>query len=327
MKNRRETLTPALCAALSLALVALATFLPAKLSQWNDRFLLGEPHIIQQESAREGFAESIQLPIGEKLLMIRGGSASVVRLEEDAVSVSFGITDGSATVYTAYAEQANAYAYRKEAESSSSQDEVVVVYDAEAEAEKWRRRLTQIQDELRLLYQLGALPQLWSSAETVDITSNGQVLYMDSDTQVGFQVYYATLNRDPYTVDVAVDVQSGRILAFTLSWPVGADVNLVWGLRGMSNFGEGWRDYWGLDSVDGNWNSIYLRSILSQQEDVLQKDGSYNSNADVAFSYNGQSIYIPISSTAVWGRTCQLSWNSRMESFAVNSSNLVVPPK
>ena len=65
---------------------------------------------------------------------------------------------------------------------------------------------------------------------------------------------------------------------------------------------------------------------LSQQEDILLRDGNYSANADVAFSYNGQSIYIPLSSSAVWGRTCQLSWNSRMESFAVNASNSSVPP-
>ena len=320
MKKQYEALTPALCSALALALVALAIFLPAKLSQWNDRLLLDEPHITRQDAEREGFAESMQLSIGEKLLMIRSGGASVLRLEEGTVSVSFAITDGSATVFS---QSENYYVYNKGDEASDVLD---VTYDTEAEAEKWRQRLTQIQSELAALYQLGALPRLWSSAETVDITSGGQVLYMDSDTQVGFQVYYATLSREPYTVDVAVDVQSGRILAFTLSWPVGADVNLVWGLRGMSNFGGGWRDYWGLDSVDSNWDSTYIRGILSQQEDILLRDGNYSANADVAFSYNGQSIYIPLSSSAVWGRTCQLSWNSRMESFAVNASNSSVPP-
>lgn len=301
MRNRSEALTPALCSLLTLALIALAIFLPAKLSQWNDRLLLDEPHITRQEAEREGFAESMQLSIGEKLLMIRSGSTSILRLEAEAVSISVAVADGSVTFYT-------------EEKESQLKEETYEVYSAE-EAEKWNERLTQIQGELRTLYQLGALPQLWSSAETVELSSGGRVLYMDSDTQVSFQVYYATLSRDPYTLDVAVDVQSGRILAFTLSWPVGADINLVWGLRGMSNFGGGWRDYWGLDSVDSNWNSAYIRSILAQQEEVLMRDGSYNANADIAFSYDGQSIYIPISSTAVLGRTCQLSWNSRMESF------------
>lgn len=310
-KRRSETLAPALCAALTLALVALAFYLPARLSRWNDRLLLDEPHITRQEAEREGFAESMQLSIGEKLLMIQGGSTSVLRLEEETVSVRFGITDGSATVYTG---TENPYIYLRDLDGSTAAVEDVV-YDAEAEAEKWRQRLTDIQDELHTLYQLGAIPQLWSSAETVDIASGGQVLYMNSDTQVSFQVYYATLSRAPYTINVAVDVQSGRILAFTLTWPVGSDVNLVWGLRGMSNFGGGWRDYWGLDSVDSNWNSPHIRSILDQQETILTKDGSYNANADIAFSYDGQSIYIPISSTAVLSRTCQLSWNSRMESF------------
>lgn len=315
MGKRIETAAPALALTAALALLLAAIFLPARLSQWNDRLLLDEPHITQQGAEREGFAESMQLSIGEKLLMIRGGAASVLRLEEDTVSVTFSITDGTAKVYTG---EENFYVYSKSPANMSGAE---VTYDTEAETEKWRERLGQIQAELDTLYQLGALPRLWSSSETVDIASGGQVLYMDSATQVGFQVYYATLTRDPYTVNVAVDVQSGRILAFNLSWPVGADINLVWGLRGMSGFGEGWRDYWGLDSVDSNWNNSRLRGILAWQEEILLTDGSYTANADVAFSYDGQSIYIPISSSAVWGRTCQLSWNSRMESFVIGPSN------
>ena len=57
-----------------------------------------------------------------------------------------------------------------------------------------------------------------------------------------------------------------------------------------------------------------ILGILDKQEATLISDGSYNANADMAFSYDGQTIYIPISSTAAWGRTCQIQWNSR--SFA-----------
>ena len=307
MRKRSERLALVLYPALTLALVALAIFLPAKLSQWNDRLLLDEPHVLRQDAEREGFAESMQLSIGEKLLMTRSGSASVLRLEEDEVSVSFGIVDGSATVYKG---QENYYTYITGVEATLPADSGD--YNAGAEAEKWHGRLVQIQDELRTLYQLGAMPQLWSSADTVGISSGGQVLYMDSGQRcLGFQVYYATLSRDPYSMDVAVDVQSGRILAFTISWPVGAEVDLTWGLRGMSNFGEGWRDYWGLDSVDSNWRNNRILGILDKQEATLISDGSYNANADMAFSYDGQTIYIPISSTAAWGRTCQIQWNSR----------------
>ena len=83
MRKRSERLALVLYPALTLALVALAIFLPAKLSQWNDRLLLDEPHVLRQDAEREGFAESMQLSIGEKLLMTRSGSASVLRLEED----------------------------------------------------------------------------------------------------------------------------------------------------------------------------------------------------------------------------------------------------
>ena len=70
-----------------------------------------------------------------------------------------------------------------------------------------------------------------------------------------------------------------------------------------------------MDSVNSAWNSEYIRSLLDMPLEEFLRSGSYNANADIAFSYDGQSIYIPISSTAVLSRTCQLSWNSRMESF------------
>ena len=60
------------------ALLAAAFFLPAALSQWGDRRLLDEPHITRQDEEREGFAESLQLSVAEKLFLLRSGSAVCV---------------------------------------------------------------------------------------------------------------------------------------------------------------------------------------------------------------------------------------------------------
>ena len=50
VRKRSERLALVLYPALTLALVALAIFLPAKLSQWNDRLLLDEPHVLRQDA-------------------------------------------------------------------------------------------------------------------------------------------------------------------------------------------------------------------------------------------------------------------------------------
>lgn len=66
----------------ALLLIAAAVFLPGELAQWNDTALLDEPHILRQEEEREGFAEQMQLTVGEKLLLLRSGKLSKVPLEE-----------------------------------------------------------------------------------------------------------------------------------------------------------------------------------------------------------------------------------------------------
>ena len=67
-----------LMALAAAALVAAAFFLPEQLSLLEDQQLLDRPNIVQQEE-REGFAESMQLQVAEKLLLMR--SATVSRME------------------------------------------------------------------------------------------------------------------------------------------------------------------------------------------------------------------------------------------------------
>ena len=64
------------------ALLAAAFFLPALLSHWGDQRLLDEPHITRQDEEREGFAESLQLSVAEKLFLLRSGSVTSVALED-----------------------------------------------------------------------------------------------------------------------------------------------------------------------------------------------------------------------------------------------------
>ena len=69
----RSSIRKFLAIALTFLLTAAAIFLPARLSQWNDRLLLDEPHILQEE--REGFGESVGLTVaGQPCLRLRSGA-------------------------------------------------------------------------------------------------------------------------------------------------------------------------------------------------------------------------------------------------------------
>ena len=70
------------------ALLAAAFFLPAALSQWGDQRLLDDPHITRQDEEREGFAESLQLSVAEKLFLLRSSSVTSVTLADmEAASI------------------------------------------------------------------------------------------------------------------------------------------------------------------------------------------------------------------------------------------------
>ena len=71
-----------------------------------------------------------------------------------------------------------------------------------------------------------------------------------------------------------------------------------------ANFGAAWRNYWGMDSVGGGWYSDHNRSILERLG-----SGDYDVHGQVSFTYDGQTILIPLDGWAYSDRTCALSWN------------------
>lgn len=271
---------------LAALLAAGAVFLPGQLSQWGDRVLLDEPHITR-EAEREGFAESVQLTVAEKLLLVRGGALDRLYLSGDQPG---GIT------LNAVVEGAELYAEAQENEG----------FD-QAAAQMWRERLAAAQTEVRTLQALGGLPALLDGDSELALSDCGQVLYIDRATQVSFQVYTMRLDGDAFSLDLTVDIQSGRVLSFSLLWRQGEDP--VWGLRGASGFGNAWRDYWGLDSVSGNWYNDYNRAILEDTVKLERKNGDYNSNGQIGFSYNGQPLNVPLVNWAYGGREYALLWN------------------
>lgn len=273
---------------LAALLAAGAVFLPGQLSQWGDRVLLDEPHVTR-EAEREGFAESVQLTVAEKLLLMRSGALERLYLSGEQ---SGGIVLNAAPLEEFYTE-----------DTEGGENEGF----GQAADQKWRERLTAAQAEVRTLQAMGALPALWGSDSEIALSDCGQVLYIDRATQVSFQVYTMGLDCGPFSLNLTVDVQSGRVLSFSLLWRQSEELN--WGLRGASGFGTAWRDYWGLDSVGGNWYNDYNRGILEDTAKLAHKNGDYNSNGQISFSYNAQPLNIPLVNWAYGGREYVLLWN------------------
>ena len=87
---------------LAALLAAGAVFLPGQLSQWGDQVRLDEPHITRQDEEREGFAESLQLSVAEKLFLLRSGSVISVALEDmETAAVYFKNQGGNITLESA----------------------------------------------------------------------------------------------------------------------------------------------------------------------------------------------------------------------------------
>nr|MDE7218531.1 hypothetical protein [Oscillospiraceae bacterium] len=169
----------------------------------------------------------------------------------------------------------------------------------------WETRLASVQVEIRNLQAMGGLPVLWNDKSEVFCSNLSEVLYMDPDTQMNFQVYRMTMYCESYQMGVTVDAQSGRILSLDLRW----DWNgrwLTWGLQGASNFGAAWRNYWGMDSVGGGWYNEYNRNILEQ----MNGGGDYDAHGQISFTYDSQTILIPLDGWAYSGHTNSLSWNA-----------------
>ncbi len=274
------------------ALLAAAFFLPAALSQWGDRRLLDEPHITRQDEEREGFAESLQLSVAEKLFLLRSGSVISVALEDmETAAVYFKNQGGNITL-----ESASLWADGEE-----------VAYELEENERKWNQRLARVRSELRGLQTAGALPYLWDSEDEVTCTAHHQTLYIDQESQLSFLAYDMSLSGPPYAMRVMVDAKTERILSFRLSWSKGQRPD--WGFRGSARFGSAWRDYWGMDSVSSAWNSEYIRSLLDMPLEEFLRSGSYNANADIAFTYDGQTLRAPLVNWVYSNSDGVLEWN------------------
>ncbi|MBD5162187.1 MAG: hypothetical protein HDT14_09275 [Oscillibacter sp.] len=288
------------------ALMAAAFFLPEWLSSLYDRQLLDTPSLQIQDEDREGFAESVQLTVAEKLLLLRSGTMTVMELSQDVTrEMDFVLSAGTgleknAVLYSAGGET-------PDAGGTSASDEELDQYRQEI-SRRWEARLESVQQEIRNLQALGGLPALWKEDGGLTCTGLSELLYMDPDTRMSFQVYRMALTCENYSVHLLVDVQSGRILSFVLQW--GRDGCPDWGIRGAAGFGGVWRNYWGLDSVGSGWYNSYTQNILEQTEAVYRGDGDYNANTQISFSYDGQSLAIPLACRAIGGRTFTISWNA-----------------
>lgn len=288
---------------LAALLMAAAFFLPAKLSVWNDQQLLDEPHITQEDE-REGFAESVQLTVAEKLLLLQSGTLSSMVLGDLVVQGGM-----NASVFVNRAETADEISFYFEEKFPGDEATLVMETDAEQEKtrQKWVERLSAVRSEVRTLQAMGAMPQLWDADSELEFHGYGETLYVDSTTRMSFQAYRMRLDGAPFSLDVLVDAQSQRILAFNLDWYSGMPLN--WGFRGAANFGTAWRDYWGLDSVNDSWYSDYVKSILENTDAMLHSNGDYNANGQIIFSYGGQSLKIPVANWAFYDRNRSLWWN------------------
>lgn len=143
-------------------------------------------------------------------------------------------------------------------------------------------------------------------------------MYLDAETRMNFQVYRIQLGwGDPAApdireafrlLDLLVDMDSGRVLSFSLQWSPGSALN--WGLRGASGFGGAWRDYWGMDSVSTGWYTESLRGMLEETGGPAgQSGGDYTALDQVSYLYDGQSLPVYLGFQSIWTRGYTLIWN------------------
>lgn len=284
------------------ALVALAFFLPEWLSGLHDQQLLDSPSIQVRSGEQEGFAESLQMPIGEKVMLLRGGSMTVMELDHNWEETAYVILPGPAgdgvEFSVDYSDAFVGLIASSETDTASYTEEL---------SQLWEARLEELGNELRSLQAAGGLPELWSGDSELYCSGRGDLLYIDPDTKMNFQVYRALLESDFYTMELTADVQSGRILSFNLRW--GRDAAPNWGIRGAYNFGGVWRNYWGLDSVSSGWYNAYNKSILEQTEEAYRINGDYDAHGQIAFAYDGRTFSVPLDCEVHNGRSFSIGWN------------------
>lgn len=279
-------------------LVAAAFFLPEWLSGLNDRQLLDTPVIQVQSEEREGFAESVQLTVAEKVFLLRSGALTAMELSRETV-------EGVSVVLSGDSKEQAALIYVN-GENLAEMGDESVSYGEEV-SRLWDARMSAARREVRNLQSLGGLPELWDSDSGLDCSGSGEWLYMDPDTRMNFQVYQVTLSGGNYSLELTVDMQSERILSFSLQW--GRDGAPNWGMRGAANFGGVWRNYWELDTVNSGWYDSYTRSILEPAESPSWNSGDYGAHSQVSFTYDGQAFAVPLECMGFSGRTSILNWN------------------
>lgn len=285
------------------ALLAAAFFLPEALSSWNDQQLLDTVSVLPEDLQREGFAESVQLTVAEKVLLLRSGRLTSMDLSREMVAGnSANSVSGSVSI--------SVFSYDEESEPVLSPDESAEE-DSAAYTEEisrlWDARLAEVRQEIFNLQALGGLPVLWNDDDELAYTGYGDRLYVDPDTRMNFQVYHITLASVLYSLELTVDVQSGRILSFILQW--GRDNAPNWGMRNAAGFGSVWRNYWKMDSVSSDWYNGNTKNILEQIAVMPRKDGDYDILGQIFFTYDGQSISVPLEGRGFNGRSFIVTWN------------------
>lgn len=280
----------------TILLVALAVFLPERLSMWNDQKILDTPHLSQEMEGQENFTDSIRLTVPEKLLLMRSGGLSYLDISSsDTSELRMAYVNGETVIY--------------ESAEPILDIEKQLSQETAEEAKEWTARLATVRSELRALQLAGALPVLWSSRDDVELTGYGEVLAIDNETQVGFTLYYIDLGGAPYHVSLTMDGQTGKILAIAIHWTDG--MAPAWGINGAAGFGTAWRDYWDMDSVSALWYSDHVKDILADMAGLAAISGDYGADTDVTFTYDGQSLRIPLSCWVMTksGKSCSIRWN------------------
>ena len=288
-------------------LLAAAFFLPEQLLVWGDAQLLDSLHMESRDEEREGFAERLQLTVPEKIMLLRSGTLTVMELDRTVLeSVSIDAGDASTVLFYAAEGQQNRLPVSESPDLKAVPEEELERFTEEANR-LWETRLSEVRSEVRSLQALGGLPELWKADSQPDYTGYGDLLYLDPDTRMSFQVYQMTLRWEHCSLELVVDAESGRILSFILRWTQGGTPN--WGLRGAANFGSAWRDYWGMDSVSTGWYNAYTRSILEEVEATLLSNGDYGSHGQVTYMYDGQSLPVPLDCQGIRSGNFLISWN------------------
>lgn len=283
-------------AALIAVLVAAAFFLPEGLLVWGDRQRVDHLHVESQSEEREGFAESLRLTVPEKVMLLRSGRMTVMELDQ---GVQEDLIIGSYK-----AEGDNVYSFWG---SPLLETETAEERYNEA-AGLWNNRLTAICEELQSLQNLGGLPELWGAEGPQACVDCVDLLYLDPETRMSFQVYHITLLWQAYNAELLVDLQSGRILSVTLTvWAQGRQP--AWGARGASGFGGAWRDYWQMDSVSAGWYNEHTRGILENAASYVS-GGDYAED-QIKFLYDGLSLPVPLGCQGTQSRYISyvFSWN------------------